>query len=737
VGFTDRARELWYEHGYGWRAVGGIGWQSSEGISSANGESLAWKRSVTVGGIPKPALVGRTPSTRVFRLVTPERAAFVAWLGIELDAGDATFGDVVFTVTMRPADGSPSHSVRYLRSAGEGWERMPVRVPLEDFAGREIDLVLSTSSLQRGLRAFWAMPSVCVRRSISELMGLALGYVDRYGLGSGRMIARRLARREEATERSAYEAWVKRNRPRRAGLALQALKSRRLHSRPTISLLVSVEGSNPTKLAATVASVRRQSYPFWELCLVTRKQDPSLLAATAGDDRIKTACNGCVEAAGLMNGLRIATGEFVAVLESGDQLDPRALYLIAELIDRHPDADLIYTDHDTIDGSGVRFDPFFKPGWSPDYLLSCMYTGRLCVYRRALADEVGGREELEEAQECALALKAGEQPKRVHHIPHVLYHSTPPAKTHSPEQAKKAIEHHLEQNGVEGWCEEGPSEGLFRIRYRIRGEPLVSILVPTTGHPRDAGQSSFHPLETCLRSLLALTSYAKYEVLCVDDGEKAHTVELLRAVGDPRVRQVSFHEPFNYARKLNFAAACAQGEHLVFLNDDTEVLEPDWLSAMLEHSQLEGVGAVGAKLHFPGGGIQHGGVIIASGRPSHAFYGCPSDHPGYHFNLLVTCNYSAVTAACMMTSRRAFADVRGFSEAFPFNYNDVDYCLRLSQRGYRIVFTPHAELRHFESLSREGMATEDELRLFRSIWGGKADPFYSPNFRQDRSDFAV
>lgn len=725
----ERARALWYEYGCDSRDLGGVHWRSLE----APEQSVAgaeWKASVTIGGVSRAALVAPIPSAAVFRTICPPRAAFVAEVALEESGREGDRGDVVFSLAARPLDGSPARTwARSLNAAGR-WTRFVA--PLEHLAGKEVDLVLSTSSPgRRSLPAVWGEPCLRVRRSPSELVHLVRDYRQRYGARHGLEKALGRLRSELLIDGTSYDAWLRRNRARRVALARQGFHARRMRYRPTISLLVLSEDLDPAALGRLVGAVRRQSYPFWELLLVDPgRSAPGSAIPPRVDDRIKAV-------GALGDALTEAEGDFVAFVGLDDELDPRALYFVARVLNRDPAADFVYTDEDRIDELGRRSAPFFKPGWSPDYLLSFMYTGRLSLYRRSLVQAAGGLgPHSGSAQEWDLALRIGERTGRIHHVPRVLYHRR---DTHAHwDGCERVIEDHVRRAGMDAACEQGPREGVFRVRYRIAGTPSVSIVVPTAGRIRNEGSSGFVPLETCIKSVLERTAYGGYELLCVDDGSlDERTEELLRSVGDPRVRRLSFGERFSFARKINFAVEQATGEHVVFLNDDTEIINAEWLSAMIELSQHEGIGAVGAKLHFPGGGIQHGGVILASGRPTHAFYGCPSDHPGYFSNLLVVCNYSAVTAACMMTRRSVFAEAGGLNEAFPLNYNDVDYCLRLRERGYRIAFTPYAELRHFESLSREGRATRQELELFRRTWPIEHDPFYSPNFRQDRSDFTI
>jgi len=248
-------------------------------------------------------------------------------------------------------------------------------------------------------------------------------------------------------------------------------------------------------------------------------------------------------------------------------------------------------------------------------------------------------------------------------------------------------------------------------------------------------------LVNCLRSVLDKTEYDNFEIVCCLDENRnlAETCRELEALNDQRVRVVRYRGTFNFARKINLGAANARGEHLVFLNDDVEVKTGDWLTAMLEFSQNAEIGAVGAKLYFPDGTIQHAGVVVPRKAPYHVLYRYPGKHLGYFGNAVSVCNYTAVTAACMMTRRSVFEEVGGFNEALPINFNDVDYCLKVRARGLRIVFTPYAELIHYESASRVKEVRAEDIAQLRAIWGDwlDHDPYYNPNFRQDTGDFLL
>lgn len=523
-----------------------------------------------------------------------------------------------------------------------------------------------------------------------------------------------------------------------------------MQRRPVISVLMPVFESNERWLRRAIESVTTQYYPRWELCIADdRSEAPHvrriLEEYASRDRRIKTVyrdTNGHIAAAS-NSALALASGEFVALLDHDDELAPDALLEMALAHNRNPAADMFYSDEDKIDERDVCSDPFFKPDWSPEYLLACMYTCHLGVYRTSLVRELGGfRTEATGAQDYDLALRLVSKSPNVVHIPKVLYHwrmhekSTAQAgenKDYAYPAARWALQEHLNRSPFEGEVLAGPRYGFHRVRFRVRDEPLVSIVIPSAGRIASFDGQRIDLLRECVCSILGTSTWRRFEIIVVDNGDLRPE---LREWLDPRVRLITYQEkPFNLARKINLGAAQAEGEHLLLLNDDTRVVTPDWIQDLLQYSQQPAIGAVGAKLLFPGGRIQHAGIILLDGNPGHAYYDQPEDEPGYFVSAQVARNYLAVTGACLMTRREVFEEVGGFSEEFSLNYNDVDFCLKLHQRGYRIVYVPEAVLYHYESLSKEGAGgvSAEELDRFHNKWGQHylVDPYYNPNLPAD------
>ena len=520
---------------------------------------------------------------------------------------------------------------------------------------------------------------------------------------------------------------------------------------PLVSVLLPVFNPELERLEWGLDSMMAQVYTHWELCVCsdgsTEERAGKILDRYERlDGRIKfTYLDASTTVSGTLNAaLSLARGEFVGLLAQGDELALDALFEVVKLLQEHPKADLIYSDVDEVDGKGDRSNPYFKPGWSPDLLLSENYVSDLIVYRKSLLQDVGGfREGFDGCQDYDLVLRATERTDAIHHVPKVLYHRATPGVLASPgedksrvrDRTRRAISEALERRGLAGSVEDGYLPNRFRAKPKVNGEPKVSVVIPT----RD--NVSF--LKRCIESVERLTTYRNYELLIIDNNSRdRETVEYLASVPH---RVIPFREPFNYSRINNFAVSQADGEYILFLNDDTEAISGEWLEAMLEHAQRPEVGAVGARLIYPDGRVQHAGVVLGAGSPwesgvaTHAYQFYSSDSPGYAGGLLATTNYSAVTAACMLLRRSLFSEVGGFDEEnLRVQFNDVDLCLRIREQGYYIVYTPYAELYHHESVSRGHWSADPAENVYmRERWGEvlDEDPFYNSNFSRGHGDF--
>ncbi|HEY4397769.1 MAG TPA: glycosyltransferase, partial [Acidimicrobiia bacterium] len=518
-----------------------------------------------------------------------------------------------------------------------------------------------------------------------------------------------------------------------------------------VSLVVPAVGAPADLVCASVDSVRAQTAGGWELCVVT---GPTELAAMRGaierrglDDRIvvRAAAETGGPASALADGVAATGAELVTWLDAGDRLDPAAIERVLAAA-AEDGVDFVYTDEDQLDGDGSRSNPRLKPDWSPDRLRVLPYTGRLAVFRRVALDAAGGiRSELALAVDHDVALRVSERARRIVHLAELLYHRRVPYAGTTPDRAPiaalRAVAEHLERTGFPAVVEHDRERPrLLRLRPALAARPPISVVIPTRGTRRRVHGQQLNLVANCVGSIVRRSTYPDYEIVCVvdDDTENTARAELVAAGGE-RLRIVRYREPFNFARKINTGVLHARSDVVVFLNDDTEVITPEWLESLLMFAREPGVGAVGAKLRFADRRLQHVGVVAVDGNPGHPYYGFPADFDGHMDNARTPTNCIAVTAACLMTRRDCFDAVGGLSLDFPLNYNDVDYYLKLYHAGYRNVFDPYAELYHFETSSRAtGSVRQDELDALRARWGRilRRDPYYNPGFGR-RPDFVL
>jgi GT2 family glycosyltransferase len=529
-----------------------------------------------------------------------------------------------------------------------------------------------------------------------------------------------------------YQAWRHHHSPSWASLEAQRAAARDFAYTPKISIVMPVFNTKPEWLIEAVESVRAQTYANWELCIVDdASNDPATRKAlrhyafTRRIHRARLGENSGIAAAS-NRALSMATGEFVGFLDHDDELKPNALFEIVKLLNRRRDLDFIYTDEDKRELDGRLSDPFFKPDWSPDLFLTTNYVTHFAVYRKELVDQLGRlRKGYDGSQDHDLALRVSETTDRIGHIPLPLYTwrkvpgsaaGSAEAKPWAYRAGAKALQDSLRRRGLEGDVMPGLWKGSHRVRYRIAGQPTVGIIIPT--------RDRVDLLRRCIQSIEELSSYKHYEVIVVDnDSTDEATMEFLSTL---KGRVIDYPGPFDFASMMNIAAAEARTDMLLFLNNDTEVITPGWIEAMLEYAQQPQVGAVGARLLYPQGHPQHEGIIMGLGLGTAGNV----DHGGYFSLGQSVLNASAVTAACMMTRSAVFSELGGFEKRLTVAFNDVDYCLRVRQAGYRVVYTPYAELLHYESASRGSLHPPADEAFFRERWGCPGeivDPYYNPN----------
>jgi glycosyltransferase involved in cell wall biosynthesis len=569
-------------------------------------------------------------------------------------------------------------------------------------------------------------------------------------------------------EKAAYAEWRKQHAPTEEDLQQLRTEAQAMIDPPLLSIIMPVYNTPETHLKHAIESVRRQSYPYWELCVANdgssdRHIDGILGQYARADSRIKVTQlqkNSGISAASNA-ALAQATGRFIVLLDHDDELAMHALSLMAREIIAHPQADMIYSDEDKLEPDDSHSTPFFKPDWCPDWFLTCMYTCHLGVYRTELVRHLGGfRSKFDTAQDYDLALRLvahiqneeqqkssigiGEE-RRIRHVPDVLYHwrkapgSTAnghKAKPKASQMAIEAVQHYLQLIDRPGRVEAGAYPGLQRVRYAIRGRPKISIIIPSAGKETVIHGRKTTFISHLVRSIRRQSTYGNFEILIVDNDDMSET--LRQELDDLDVVRVSYTAPFNLSAKINLGVAKADGDFLLLLNDDMEVLTPDWLECMLEHAQWPEVGAVGAKLLFPDGRLQHVGVTFLDRKPYHHFYRSPGHEPGYFCSHLLVRNYSAVTGACLMVRPDVYQQVGGFDETLPLNFNDIDFCLKIRKTGRRILYTPYAQLLHYESASKTGCFPE-ELDAFVERWGEQMplDPYYNPHLAKDTIDYRI
>jgi GT2 family glycosyltransferase len=462
--------------------------------------------------------------------------------------------------------------------------------------------------------------------------------------------------------------------------------------------------------------------------------------------------NGHISAAS-NDALRLATGDFVALLDHDDELAPTALYFVALALNKNRDLQLLYSDEDKLEEHNRRSEPYFKSDWNPELFLAQNFVSHLSVYRTDLIHRIGGfRIGFEGSQDYDLALRCIEQirPEEIEHLPWVLYHwragdqstaSNPTAKPYAQEAARRAVQEHLKRTGVAGTVV--PSHGVYlQTKYALPNErPTVSIIIPT----RDQASS----LKKCVHSIFEKTDYPAYELIVLDnesyDSEALEFLAELKKRDGVRVERID--DAFNYSRLNNHGVELSRGSFVALLNNDVEVLHADWLTEMVSRAMQPKVAMVGARLWYPNGTIQHGGVILgAGGIAGHAHVGLRRGEPGYFARAHLAQDVSAVTTACALVKREVYLQVGGFNENLAVTFNDVDLCLRLREAGYRILWTPYAELIHHESASRgfDNSAPKQvrflaEVDYMQSKWGHilQRDPFYNPNLSLDENLFTL
>lgn len=524
------------------------------------------------------------------------------------------------------------------------------------------------------------------------------------------------------------------------------LQTKPLEYNPKFSVIVPVYNVQKEMLVACIESVQKQTYQNWELCLVddasTMSEVKETLETYKGIENIKIKYrekNGHISRT-TNDGLQMADGEYIGLLDCDDILAPNALYEMAKKLNEDIQYDFIYSDEDMLTEDGkTRYNPVFKTEWAPDTFMSVMYTNHFSVFRRKIALEIGGyRVGYEGSQDYDFVLRFTEKTKKIGHVGKILYHwrsraesvaSNPETKMYAYEAAMKAKKDALERRGLKGKVEYQKQIYQSRVFYAPIENPKVSIIVPS--------KDNYSCIKTCFDSIARKTTYSNYELILIDNGSKKETKEKYQQICD-KYGFTYYYQPmdFNFSKMCNMGAEKATGEYYLFLNDDTEVLVEDWLERMVGQAALEHTGAVGAKLYYPEEKrLQHIGIVNRAEGPSH--YYCGGHEILTDYKMQMDCNYIAVTGACLMLAKSKFKEIGGFEETLPIAYNDVDLCFKLIEKGYYNVVRNDVQLYHYESVSRgsdiadkakqKRLEQERELLYRRHPQFNKYDPFYSEN----------
>ena len=551
-----------------------------------------------------------------------------------------------------------------------------------------------------------------------------------------------------------YIEWFDKHKATEEQLDRQRKISKDFKYRPLISILLPTYNTNPTYLRSCIDSVLSQSYDNWELCIsddnstseqtkdvikeYVEKYDNVIVTFRKENGHISKSSN---------TALSMAKGDYISLLDHDDILPPNALFEVVNAINKNPEVDLIYTDEDKIDHEGNHIEPFFKPDWSPDFMNSCNMITHFATMKANIIRGVNGfTVGTHGAQDWDLFLKIAAKTNNIYHIPKILYHwrksetstaMNANSKPYAYINQKNVLRSSVRQRKENAYIDSHVALGFWRKKYVIPTNPLVSIIIPT--------KNNFKYIKKCIESIIENTTYPYFEIIIVDTGSTDSQVNNFygKLINDnENIQIVKYKKKFNFSDACNYGADNSNGEYLLFLNNDTEVITHDWIQSLLEHAQRPEVGMVGPKLIFEDKTIQHAGIVLSERDIAfHPFYG--QDERVDIFTYIYTANIrnvSAVTAACSMVSRKKFDEAGGFDPKLRVTYNDVDLNLKLRKKGYYNLYTPYAELFHYESKSvgrintseRDSTELQEAQNEMRKRWGNylKRDPFYNDNFEQ-------
>lgn len=551
-------------------------------------------------------------------------------------------------------------------------------------------------------------------------------------------------------ENKNYKIWIKNNEPNEEELELQ--RNHKFEYEPKISVIVPMYNTKYLYLKDLVECLINQTYTNWELCLADGSDEKKEYVdeLVNKDSRIKykflNSNKGISE--NTNEALKISTGDYIALLDHDDVLPIFSLYEIVKTINENKDAEFIYTDEDKIlEEKENRCEPHFKPDYSPDTLMSYNYICHFSIFKRSLMDRLGGfRKEFDGSQDYDIIFRAVEQANKIVHIPKILYHwrmnmdsvtINPDSKPYAYIAAKKAILAHLNRLDEDAVIEDSSLLGIYKVNYKIKGEPKVSIIIPNKDHKKD--------LNRCIKSILKKSTYKNYEIIVVENNSQTKGIFKYynKIQKDNRIKVVQYEEKgFNYSKINNYGVEQSEGEYIIFLNNDTKIITENWIEILLGNCQRKDVGIVGAKLIYPNSKVQHAGIVLGlTGIVGHVNAELKNKEPGYMARNMISQNYNAVTGALMMISKEDYKEVGGFDEEFPVAYNDIDLCLKIREKNKVIVMNPFAEVYHYESKTRGYDITDDKRKRLEAdaeklenkwkAWFEKEDEYFNPNFRRD------
>ena len=584
-------------------------------------------------------------------------------------------------------------------------------------------------------------------------------YFRRYGLiNTSKKVFKKVfhIKEKRKTNQEQYNIWMEKNDLRQEDIEIQ--KQYCFKHSPKISVVVPMYNTNEIFFKELVESLEKQTYSNWELCLAdgSEKQNDELKKYYENNEKIKykflNSNRGISE--NTNEAIDMATGEYIGFLDHDDLLSQDALFEIVKVINDNEDVEFIYSDEDKIDQEYERFEPYFKPDYSPETLLSNNYITHFVVVKKELINRVGKlNSEFNGAQDFDFVLRATKEAKEVIHISKILYHwrvhksstaNVADAKPYAYEAGIKAAKEHLERIGKKGSVEDGQDvPGIYKVKFEIEGTPKVSILIPN--------KDNTNLLKTCIESILKLTTYPNYEIVIIENNsQKKETLEYYNEISkNEKIRIInSGIKEFNYSKIINFGVNNVDGEFILQLNNDTKILNPDWLELMVGYAQNKEIGAVGGRLYYEDKTIQHAGIMIGlSGIAGNMLVNLPYGNHAYFGREAATRNVAAVTGACLLCRRELYEEV-GFMDEdnFKIAFNDVDFCLKLLEKGYRNIYNPYVELIHYESKSRGYEYTKEqeerfnrESENFKLKWKKYIDydPYYNINFTRSTCNYDI